>query len=358
MTGLQTSHDVVVGELVGAGAAAPVPAGAVQVWSGQPPRVAEAVRDWLLAHASGSADTWQAYTTAIRLWLDHCATFNVDPMRATKADLDLWRRRFEQTPSARYGTLPKPATVTARFNAIASFYAFLLDEDLLDRSPVRRRTRPKAPTESSTVGLSAGEQVQLEERCAVEDILDRAVMLTLLLQGLRVSELLGLTVGRALRHNQGHPTMEVIGKGGRSREIVVDERVRVALAELVADRYGDDPPVDAPVFVRDNLTVLTRAAVRNRVRRICRAAGISSWSRLSPHSLRHTSITQMLNAGTPLNDVQVFHGHASPTTTVRYDRDAGAFTRAARAVDRRAEFIADQRRARDRVQADAHSRLH
>ncbi len=356
MTELRADHDVVVGEIVPAGR----PAGEVAVWAGQPARVADAVRGWLVAHAGRSRDTWATYTTAMRLWLDHCGLFDVDPLQPAKADLDLWQRVLEQTPSTRYKTKTTPAsgTVATRFNAIASFYAYLVDEDIIDKSPVRRRTRPKASTSSTTVGMSAAEQAQVEARLALESTLDRAVVLTLLLQGLRVSELLGMTVDRALRYKEGRPTIQVVGKGSRTREIVADERVREVLAALVAERHGENPPPDVLVFLRPDGSALSRFGVVNRVKRICRAAGVQSWARLSPHSLRHTSITQMLSSGTPLSDVQVFHGHASPTTTVRYDREAGAVARAARAVDRRAEYIADQTEARRRAEADVHSRLH
>jgi integrase len=56
------------------------------------------------------------------------------------------------------------------------------------------------------------------------------------------------------------------------------------------------------------------------VRRLARAAGIPSWARLSPHSLRHTAITLALDAGAHLRDVQDFAGHRDPRTTRRYDR--------------------------------------
>jgi integrase len=65
---------------------------------------------------------------------------------------------------------------------------------------------------------------------------------------------------------------------------------------------------------------LDQAALWKLVRRLARAAGIPSWERLSPHSLRHTAITLALDAGAHLRDVQDFAGHRDPRTTRRYDR--------------------------------------
>ena len=83
-------------------------------------------------------------------------------------------------------------------------------------------------------------------------------------------------------------------------------------------------PVDqltGPLLVTSTGARLDRHAVFRLVRRLARAAGISAWAKLSPHSLRHAFATTARAQGVPLEDVQDAMGHADPRTTRRYDRD-------------------------------------
>lgn len=75
-----------------------------------------------------------------------------------------------------------------------------------------------------------------------------------------------------------------------------------------------------PLFASRTGRRLTPKAVWVLVRRTAGDAGIASWSKLSPHSLRHTAITLALDAGAPLRDVHDFAGHRDARTTRRYDR--------------------------------------
>jgi site-specific recombinase XerD len=75
------------------------------------------------------------------------------------------------------------------------------------------------------------------------------------------------------------------------------------------------------LFVTASGARIDRHAVFRLVRRLAREAGIASWERLSPHSLRHAFATAARGEGVPLEDVQDAMGHADPRTTRRYDRD-------------------------------------
>lgn len=303
--------------------------------------VARLVGQWLVVHGGGAENTYAAYRRDITEWLTFCEAHGIEPLKAAKSDVDAWHRIAAQIPTQR-GTLPARATMARRVSSIASFYGYLVDEDEIAAVPVRRSTRPKAPTESQTVGLSAAEAAALEDRLPMESLLDRAVILTLLWQGLRISELLGLTVG-ALRHNTGEATMVVHGKGGKIREIPIDEAVQRAIAELLTHRFGDEepPPADAVLFTT-GLSRLSRQQVDRRIKRIARAAGIRSHAKLSPHSLRHTCVTLMLDGGAPLHVVQHFVGHASTETTGRYDRARGALNRSVAALGGMRRLISSQ----------------
>jgi site-specific recombinase XerD len=98
-----------------------------------------------------------------------------------------------------------------------------------------------------------------------------------------------------------------------------------ALDEYLADRAARQAvPVaglTGPLLVTATGRRWDRHAVFRLVRRLAREAGIATWSRLSPHSLRHAFATTARAEGVALEDVQDAMGHADPRTTRRYDRD-------------------------------------
>lgn len=303
---------------------------------------ADLVDGWLVATTFNSGNTKDAYSRDINEWLAFCASIGVDPLLACRGDVDAYILALAQLPNPRTHRLLAPASQARKLSVVSSFYQFLEEQGAVETVPVRRRGRPKAPKDSTTIGLSAAESVALMARLELESTTERAIVLTLLLQGLRVSELTGLTVAD-LRRNAGHPTMLVHGKGGKVREIAMDGRVDTALTGLLAARFGADRdqwPGDVLVVVTAAGGRWDRKQVFRSVKRIARAAGIVSWLRLSPHSLRHTCATQMLDAGVPIHNVQFFLGHASADTTARYDRARSSLERSTAAVAARAELLA------------------
>lgn len=301
------------------------------------------VKQWLVAHAKAPVDndgnlippaqtqnnTYKLYWRIGRLWLTHCVLKGIDPLNPGKAAVDAWRNLTANTPT-RLGTLPSQGTLATTLNVVASFYGFLLDEEEIDATPIRRRGRPQAPKESQTIGMSAAEADAFETTLTLHaTMLERAMLLTLLWQGLRASELLNMTVD-ALGYNAGVRTMRVLGKGDKVRTIPVAPAVGDVIDALLKHRFGDEPPPDALLFTVTGVR-LTRQSVTRDLKRLARTAGIPSHAKLSLHSLRHTCATLMLDGGAQLHVVQAFLGHSSPETTGRYDRARGALDRAVNA---------------------------
>jgi integrase/recombinase XerD len=158
---------------------------------------------------------------------------------------------------------------------------------------------------------------------------DRAVVCTLVYTAARAGAVARLKV-RHLTHDGTQSTLRFDEKGGLSREIPVRHDLERFLREYLA-LLGPAPARDAPLFQSvgpdGRLTgrPLTGVDVCRMVKRRAAAAGLPA--RLSPHSFRVATITDLLSQGVPLEDVQHLAGHADPRTTRLYDRRSRRVTR-------------------------------
>jgi integrase/recombinase XerD len=155
----------------------------------------------------------------------------------------------------------------------------------------------------------------------IDDGMDRALFLVLLRTGIRVGELLRLTVAdvdlaqSALYIQQGN-------KNGRGRVVYLADDARQALAAWLKERQ----PFNAkPLFFTRRSQGLSRVTVGTRFRHYLKAADIHG--SYTVHSLRHTFATDLLNAGVPITTLQELMGHVNITVTQRYARVSDATKR-------------------------------
>ncbi len=152
---------------------------------------------------------------------------------------------------------------------------------------------------------------------------DAALLETLYSTGLRVSELVALTPGVIRRAGTVAETFRVIGKGNKERMVFLGSAARHTLEEYLdlarprlaaASRKGK--PAPAALFLNKNGTALSDRSVRSIVERYVEQAALSA--QLTPHSLRHSFATHLLENGADLRAVQELLGHASLGTTQVY----------------------------------------
>lgn len=232
------------------------------------------------------------------------------------ADLDLSEVRLPDLRAFAANKLRRArrSTVSRQIAAIRGFFRFLVREGRLERNPASGLRAPKAEsrlpvflpiddTERLLNGAAGGSA--WAER-------DLAILETLYSAGLRVSELVGLDWEHL---DRGSECLRVFGKGRKERICPLGE---IALDAL--DRYrasvraaGLDP---APIFANRRGGRLTTRSVA----RIVKAAIAKSGTAVpgSPHTLRHTFATHLLNQGADLRAIQELLGHSSLSTTQRY----------------------------------------
>ncbi|WP_344139204.1 tyrosine-type recombinase/integrase [Luedemannella flava] len=275
-----------------------------------------------LANRRLSAHTRDAYRRDVTAWLAWCAGRGLDPLAATFVHVNAYARELDATVDARTGRTLSTATVARKLSGLSSWYAFLVRLTAISANPVDGADRPRVSRDhSATVGLRPEEVVALlgaapaaRGPAAARNLAAVTVLADL---GLRVGELVGLDV-TDLGAERGHRSLRFTGKGGVARRRALSPACVAALDAYLADR-GD--PAEGPLFVTASGARLDRHAVFRLVRQLARDAGVTSWARLSPHSLRHAFATTAREEGVPLEDVQDAMGHADPRTTRRYDRD-------------------------------------
>lgn len=198
--------------------------------------------------------------------------------------------------------------------AIRSFYHYLaVHTRQLETDPTQALSNPKL-RKSLPRYLSLSESLRLLEAVSGPNEIRDYCILTLFLNcGLRVGELVGLNV-QDIRDD----TIRVLSKGNKERQLYLNEACLGALEQYLAIRPDpkDDPKHRDALFVSRNKTRLTTRAVENLVRKTVLQAGLDP--KYSPHKLRHTAATLMLNHGVDIRTLQDVLGHENLGTTQIY----------------------------------------
>ena len=208
-------------------------------------------------------------------------------------------------------------SISRLLSSLRSFYQYLVREGDISSDPTQHLDRPK-PSRPLPKSLSESEVDQLlnaPDASLVVEHRDLAMLEVLYASGLRVSELVGLTLPQ-LSLNQG--VVRVFGKGGKERLVPLGE----AAIETVTDYLGatrqallKDRQSDV-LFPSNRGKVMTRQTFWYRIKIYAKRAGIDP--NLSPHTLRHAFATHLINHGADLRVVQMLLGHSDLTTTQIY----------------------------------------
>ena len=217
-----------------------------------------------------------------------------------------------------------PTSLRRRAAAIRGFYRFAFGEGLIDVDVAAHLDLPKMPRLLPDT-LTVAEVDRLLDAAAADGPRDRALLELLYAAGLRISEALRLDLEDA---SLGGGFVRVIGKGDRERLVPLGEVAVEALrdwidgprASLLAAHHVA-PIRGGPVFLGDRGQRLARQQAWAAVQRAARAAGIQA--HVSPHTLRHSFATHLLEGGADLRIVQELLGHASISTTQLYTHVTG-----------------------------------
>jgi integrase/recombinase XerC len=227
----------------------------------------------------------------------------------TVADVDhLVLRRY----LAQLGRSSKKSSIGRKLAAIRSFFKYLLRCGIVSKNPAELIATPKKENRLP-FHLDIDQVTTLVEAPADDQkyvLRDRAILEMLYSCGLRVSELTGLDIGEL---DLAGGMVRVMGKGGKERIVPVGSRAVEALREYLAGRGG---PGSGALFLNTRGQRINRRSVARIVD--MHVLRIAAFKRISPHILRHTFATHMLEGGADLRAIQELLGHASLSTTQKY----------------------------------------
>ncbi|RNC70753.1 MAG: tyrosine recombinase XerC [Desulfuromonadales bacterium] len=207
----------------------------------------------------------------------------------------------------------KKSSIGRKLAAVRAFFKYQVRTGSLGKNPAELVSTPKKE-KRVPYHLNIDEVTTLVEAPRELEILslrDRAILETLYSCGLRVSELTGLDVGGI---DLDDATVRVLGKGGKERVVPVGSQARAALSLYLAAR--NHPGIQTPLFLNARGGRLTSRSVRRVVDKYI--LRIAAMRKISPHTLRHTFATHLLEGGADLRAIQELLGHASLSTTQKY----------------------------------------
>ncbi len=279
---------------------------------------------WLRLNRNASPHTVRAYDGDISQFLSHVAgQAGVARTALTAEALD--RGAIRGFLSVLYAGGQSKATAARKLAAVRSFLRYLRREGLLEGDPGGLVATPKREVRMPA-HLSEAEMTALIEAASIDTPLgrrDRAILEVFYASGLRLSELAGLNLEDL---NLSARMVRVVGKGGKPRLVPFNRASASALAAYLKDRESivrsadtgvrRGAPAREPVFVNYRGGRLTPRGIDRVVRRYVAACGARIG--VSPHALRHSFATHLLQRGADLRAIQELLGHAQLSTTQRY----------------------------------------
>lgn len=262
--------------------------------------------NYLKVEKNASAHTITNYTVDLDVFKDFLGDKEIE----TVDHLSL-RRFLAELRAKNYAK----RTVARKLASLRSFFRFLFREGHIKKNPITAVLTPKLdkklPLFLDTARIDRLLSTPTDRNIA--GLRDRALLETLYSTGIRVSELVGLDLGD-IDFISG--VIKVLGKGSKERIVPIGEPALGAIRKYIDKRMGYKTEDKDAVFLNKSGGRLTDRSVRRALDKHIKTCGIIE--KISPHSLRHSFATHLLNRGADLRSVQELLGHMNLSTTQIY----------------------------------------
>ena len=263
---------------------------------------------YLSTERSVSPHTVTAYRNDLEQFLRFLATGATPPTHPDEVShLDI--RRF----LAHLHGDHKKSSIGRKLAAVRALFRYLLREGVVAKNPAELVGTPKkeqrAPFHLTIDEITA--LVEAPKEATILSLRDKAILEVLYSCGIRLTELTGLKVQDIDREGR---LVRVLGKGNKERIVPLGRQAAKAVTAYLEERR--DPPGDAPFLLNARGGRLTGRSVARIVDKYL--VKLATMKKVSPHTLRHTFATHLLEGGADLRAIQDLLGHASLSTTQKY----------------------------------------
>ena len=279
------------------------------------------ILDEFIAHLkidkNRSDNTLRSYQTDLELFFENCASQNINNLK--DIDLNNMRNWLADLKSKEVTN----TTISRRVSSLKVFFNWAIKTKKINQNPTLRLISPKINKTLPNILGSKQAVALLDSSANLEDeqdsvairMRDHAILEILYATGIRVSELVGLDLKDISFSNQ---TLRVLGKGQKERIVPLGIPAKEAL-----EVYLKESRLDFETSQSNQAVFLGQRGKRLNVRQVRRILEkaierLSDVKQVSPHDLRHSAATHMLEGGADLRIVQELLGHASLATTQKY----------------------------------------
>lgn len=268
------------------------------------PELNKYINEYLNAEYNTSKNTRDSYATDLYLLAKHYPQKNINNLN--KEDIQEYLRKSD-----------KASKTKARYlTTIHNFYKYLTSNNIIKSNPCDGIKMPKL--EKKLPEYLTIEEVDnlLDIRASTAyDLRNKAMLEVLYATGMRISELCNLTMSNLFLEDS---LVKVFGKGSKERLVPINDVAINALEEYLKFGRGEllGTKSSEYVFISSRHTKITRQAFFKYIKNLCQEKGIKK--NISPHILRHSFATHLLNNGADLRVVQELLGHSDISTTQIY----------------------------------------
>lgn len=256
-----------------------------------------------LKGAKKSENTIIAYTSAVEKMLKYV---NKPDTEINYFDLVDWKASISELSSA---------TICQQIAAVDSYFKFLCDGGAIEKNPAEKLERPKVKSKQKEY-LDADMVRAMIDNARTSR--DKAIILTYVNTGMRVSELTSLTL-EDYEELKVNGELVITGKGDKERSIFFGEEIIKVVDEYLADRGEDNCPYLFASFGKYGYRQqISPNHLSEMLKNTAKRAGIPFWNDVSNHWLRHSAASIRLENGENIKYVQTMLGHSNVATTSRY----------------------------------------
>lgn len=253
-------------------------------------------------------NTRMTYTYQLDRWLAWCNLNSIEPLQAKRTNVETYIWYLHEDVKH------KISTVHTALVPVRGYYRFAFNEELIHRHPAALARRPRLSRGvTDTIGLDREQMRALLGVAAARSSRDLAVAFLLTCMALRSSEACSIRIEDFQQNVRGHRILQFTGKGS------VPARMPIPVPVLRALDAATEGRSQGQLICGRDGQLLCRRGIYRLVGYLGRQALIRL--RVTPHLLRHSSITNALEAGASLRKVQDLARHSDPRTTMHYDRN-------------------------------------